>query len=182
MKHTKKLVLLCAVLALNAWTALAQDPNDTPRANEFYRMTQTVQKTFLDGELEKAEAMSAALLQEAESWKENWNYGNAIHVANLTLGRVALARGEMADAKKFLLKAGSTPGSPQLGSFGPDMNLARDLLKKGEKETVLKYFELCEVFWKKGPETIKEWRESIGRDQVPDFGANLRYFFYRPPA
>ena len=142
-------------------------------------MTEAVQTAFLDGELEQAETMSVWLLKEAEAWKHNWNYGNAVHVANLTLGRIALARGEMADAKKFFLKAGATPGSPQLNTFGPDMNFAREMLKKGEKETVLKYFDLCEVFWKHGPEKLKAWRESIVRDEVPDFDANLRYYFHR---
>jgi hypothetical protein len=182
MKKTNKLILLCAILGLTAFSAIAQEPNDSPRAKEFYRMTQTVQTAFLDGDLAKAESTSVWLLKEAESWKENWNYGNAVHAANLTLGRVALAQGEMAEAKTFLLKAGATPGSPQLNSFGPDMNLARDLLKQGEKETVLRYFDLCEVFWKKGPESLKSWRESINRGEVPEFGANLRYFFYRQPS
>ena len=48
----------------------------------------------------------------------NDNYGNVIHNANQILGRCALREGKLADAKEYLLKAGATPGSPQLNSIG----------------------------------------------------------------
>jgi hypothetical protein len=72
------------------------------------------------------------LLIQAESMKDNWNYGNAVHTANLVLGRIALADGDVEEAKCLLLLAGQTPGSPQLNSFGPDMLFAEELLEKGE--------------------------------------------------
>jgi serine/threonine protein kinase len=77
----------------------------------------------------------------------NDNYGNVIHNANQILGRCALREGKLADAKAYLLKAGATPGSPQLNSFGPQLQLARELLEKGEKETVLQYLDLVSKFW-----------------------------------
>ncbi len=77
----------------------------------------------------------------------NDHYGNVIHNANQILGRCALRDGNLADAKAYLLNAGATPGSPQLNSFGPQLQLARELLEKGEKETVLKYLDLVSKFW-----------------------------------
>jgi hypothetical protein len=49
------------------------------------------------------------------------------------------ANGDIEEAKKQLLLAGKTPSSPQLNSFGPNMILAKELLDKGEKDTVLHY-------------------------------------------
>jgi len=33
-------------------------------------------------------------------------------------------------------------------SFGPNVSLAKDLLEKGERDTVVEYFEACKKFWK----------------------------------
>ncbi len=97
------------------------------------------------GETELAKKHAAETLQKNTDTK-NWNYGNIIHDANQILGRCALREGKLADAKAHLLKAGATPGSPQLNSFGPQLQLARELLEKGEKEAVLQYLVLVSKF------------------------------------
>ena len=165
------------VLAIFAGSITAESQTDTDPARDFYRLTEATQAAFKSGDHEKAQSLSAALLVEAENWKQSWNYGNAIHVANLVLGRVALAKGEMDDARKFLLAAGKTPGSPQLKSFGPDMVFAIEMLRKGEKDTVLQYFDLCEKFWDKRHSKLDEWRSAVSNNEEPNFGPNLRYFF-----
>jgi hypothetical protein len=75
------------------------------------------------GELELAKKHAAETLRNNNDPK-GWNYGNIIHKANQILGRCALREGKPADAKMHLLAAGATPGSPQLDSFGPQMQLA----------------------------------------------------------
>ena len=65
--------------------------------------------------------------------KNDWNYGNAIEDANQVLGRIALSKDEVAEAKKRLLASAGSHGSPQLNSFGPDFRLARELAEKGER-------------------------------------------------
>jgi hypothetical protein len=111
--------------------------------------------------------------------KDNWNYGNALHKAHLVLGQIALNAGDMDEAKRQLLKAGKTPGSPQLNTFGPNMVLAKNLLEKKETDAVLKYFELCAEFWKdkngKSDGKLDEWKTAVKAGETPDFGANLRY-------
>ena len=69
------------------------------------------------GDLKIAEDLVVEYLNLYESIKTNWNYGNAIHHSNLVIGRIALKKGKLNDAKKFLLKAGKTPGSPKLNSI-----------------------------------------------------------------
>lgn len=127
------------------------------------------------GLLDKAVLFANESLRTAEEYKNNWNYGNAIHKGHLTLGRVALRKGNIDEAKNQLLLAGSTPGSPQLDTFGPNMTLAKELLEAGEKETVLKYIELCEEFWDLHMEKLMLWEEKISNGEVPNFGANLVY-------
>ena len=115
-----------------------------------------------------------ALLPKAN---RNWDYGNAVHVANLVLGRISLAEGRVADAKFYLLEAGKTPGSPQLRGFGCNMRLATELLEIGEREVVLQYLENCRRIWVYGDETHDRWEQEIRSGRVPDFGANLIYDF-----
>src|SRR5438552_11826605 len=43
----------------------------------------------------------------------------------------------------LLIASAKTKGSPQLNSFGPDQDLAAELLERGETKTVIRYLELC---------------------------------------
>jgi len=63
---------------------------------------------------------------------------------------VALKRGNVVDAKRYLLESGKTKGSPVLSSFGPDFILARALLDAGERETVAEFLAECKSFWTMG--------------------------------
>ena len=121
---------------------------------------------------QKAREYAETMLSQKSS---SWNYGNNVHHGNIILGRIALTSDDLEEAKKRLIKAGETPGSPQLNSFGPNMTLALELLKKGEKEVVLKYFELCLKFWKRGKDRIQKWSTDIENDELPNFRANLAY-------
>jgi len=105
----------------------------------------------------------------------DWNYGNAVQDVNIVFGRLALSEGKMDVAKQFLLAAGQSPGSPQMNTFGPNMTLAKALLEKGEKDTVLEYFTLCSKFWKMDHGKLKEWSALVKQGAMPDFGANLLY-------
>ena len=120
--------------------------------------------TALDaGQLKKAEVHAVEMLTKAQttSHKSGFLYGNAVHHGNLILGRLALASGNLAKAKKHLIEAGKTPGSPQLNSFGPNMTLAKELLEKGDKEIVLEYFQLCSKFWKMKRDRLKQWTDDV---------------------
>lgn len=143
----------------------------------FYEIRQIMEKAFSNGEIDSAEKLALEYLQLATSKKDNWNYGNAIHHANLILGRIALKNDDIQSAKTYLIKAGKTPGSPQLNSFGPNMVLAKELLEKGEKETVIEYINLTKKFWRwiMSWWKIRKWKKAIKKGLIPDFGANLIY-------
>jgi len=127
------------------------------------------------GATEKARSLARQLLARADANREDWTYGNAIHQGHLVLGRVALAVGDIETAKEELLAAGRTPGSPQLDSFGPNMRLAKDLLEVGERDAVLRYFELCGTFWKLHRERLAAWTADVKEGRPPAFGPNLVY-------
>lgn len=110
-----------------------------------------------------------AQLDSVRGQEKDWNYGNVIHEANTRLGRISLKQGEVGDAKRYLLEAGKTPGSPQLDSFGPDLTLAKELLQKGEKETVIEYLQLCAKFWESRRAHLKWWISMLQAGQIPDF-------------
>jgi tetratricopeptide (TPR) repeat protein len=101
--------------------------------------------------------------------------GDGIHQGNLMLGRLALKNGNVEEAKSRLLAAGKTLGSPSLGSFGPNMMLASELLQRGQREVVIQYFDECEEFWKTGGNKLDEWRQAVRQGRIPNFGANLIY-------
>ena len=139
----------------------------------FSRLIQLAKAAFDAGELQKARAYATQLLDQAPQHAKYWNYGNAIHDGNVVLGRVALREGDLVAARKYLLAAGQAPATPTLSSFGPNMSLANDLLEKGDRETVLAYFELCGKFWRGGSRQLSEWTTAVRAGTIPQFGPNL---------
>ena len=119
---------------------------------------------------EDARAHATSLLQSEPG---RFSDGSEPHKANIVLGRVALIEDDVALASHHLLEAGKVEGSAPLGSFGPNMRLAADLLERGEKDVVLEYFELCSKFWPS--EKLDDWAAMVKGGRMPDFGGNLVY-------
>jgi tetratricopeptide (TPR) repeat protein len=139
--------------------------------SKFIRLNELAKTAFDAGEFDKASQYAGALVKAAEKHSEDkmWATGDAVHDGNIILGRVALKKGDIKQAKKFLLQAGYTPGSPALESFGPNMSLAKELLDAGEKDIVLKYFVLCRRFWKMGRSKLDDWTNQVKDGQLPNF-------------
>ncbi len=129
------------------------------------------------GDYDKAQSLAHEYLALAADHPNNWNHGNAIHLSNIILGRIALVQGDIQAAQEHLLMSGQINGSPQLNSFGPNMSLARDLLTIGRQEVVLTYLDLISRFWYKlfSFFKVRKWRRVVKRGEIPDFGANLQY-------
>ena len=120
----------------------------------FYALPEMARAAFNTGDLAKASSYAIEALQIAKDNKDDWNYGNALMQGNTVLGLVALKQGNVVEARQYMLEAGRTPGSPQLGSFGPDFTLARELLARGERDAVLEFLTSCKGFWKMGVERL----------------------------
>lgn len=122
-----------------------------------------------------ASALATELLGMTETYKTDWNFGNAMHKANSALGRIALRSGDKAAARKYLLASANSKGSPQMNSFGPNMGFAKEMLEAGEKESVLEYLRLCGTFWAMGHDQLEVWDKMIRENRASHFGANLLY-------
>lgn len=145
--------------------------NTASEMQRFDNLNQLAQMAFNAGETEKARAYATELLAQSSEPQDGQNYGDAINRGNLILGRLALGAGQLNEAKQYLLASGRTAGSPVLGSFGPNMSLAKELLQRGEKETVLEYLQSCAKFWK--DDKLATWTQQVKEGAMPDFGGNL---------
>ncbi|MGB8368306.1 MAG: hypothetical protein ACLPYZ_05815 [Limisphaerales bacterium] len=143
--------------------------------DRFAALDDVAKESFEVGKIEDARKFATELLALAPSYESDWNYGNAIQDGNLVLGRIAVREGRIEEAKQYLLAAGKSKGSPQMDSFGPNMSLAKDLLEKGERDTVLQYFELCHRFWRMDYGKLDDWSQEVKAGKIPNFGANLVY-------
>ena len=141
----------------------------------FYVLADLAKNAFRAGHIDKAQAYARELLQLAPMYRDNWNYGNAIYYGYFILGRVALQQGNLKLAAQYLLDAASTPGSPQLNSFGPNVTLAKELLDAGQSGPVLQYFAQVRSFWKMDRGKLDEWTAAVRAGTPPDFAANLNY-------
>ena len=165
--------------ATRAANASAPEPTPLPSTgsaplDRFYALADLAHDAWKAGAVDQTAAYAEELLRAAPRYSDDWNYGNAIHVGHMFLGLVAAKRGDLAQARQQLLDAGHTPGSPQLDSFGPNMALALELLRHGDRDTVLEYFALCRAFWKLGGQRLDQWSEIVRNGGTPVFSTNLR--------
>lgn len=116
----------------------------------------------------RATEAAERLLADAEGHADTFQHGNAVHLAHITLGKVALARGESASAAAHLRAASEVRGSPQLNTFGPDLELASQLLAIGQRDAVTHYIDGCKRFWESGASSLEKWTLAIDRGETPD--------------
>lgn len=199
MRKGKILRLLVLMAACVAGVSAQGNENDIYQ--RFLKLTSLASQSYKNGDALGATAHANELLAMASDFRADWNYGNAVHTGHLVLGRIAVDAGKIVEARKRLLesvaeanlpygyeqppeqpweqrpKPGKWKASPQMDTFGPDMTLANELLKKGETEAVLKYLELCAKFWMMENGSLAKWKKQVTDGEAPDFGPNLRYFF-----
>ena len=133
----------------------------------FYALGKLSREAFDRGDSADATKLAEEYLALAARFPTDWNYGNAIHDANELLGLVAIESGDVAKAKAYLLAAGKSTGSPQLDSFGPNLELAAGLLARGEKQAVLDYLNSVGKFWTMGKERLARFKKTIEEGHVP---------------
>jgi hypothetical protein len=165
-------------------TALKNAPADKRLAETVVALKGDLALAALEGgRLDTARTHATEALA-ANTNVKSWNYGNIVHEMNSVLGRAALRGGNLAEARRTLLAAGATPGSPQLDSFGPRFVLAREMLDKGEKDVVIQYLDLVGKFWarddpahphrsgmaKEKAARLAKWKQEIRAGKIPTDG------------
>lgn len=163
----KKARLTRAASSLAEWEAA------TTEEEIFYAAAHAAFGAFDLAKFAEAEAIARKAIQVASSFEDNWNFGNATFAGHTVLGLLALQRGNVEQAIQELHASAKNRGSPQLGSFGPTMRLAKELLLQGRSEEVIAFLHQCLAFWKMGNEWVEVWEKKIRRGLVPNFFMNL---------
>lgn len=158
----------------NSWNPSSK--NTSSKLNRFYELDSLITEQYKQGDFVSAKKLIAEYLTLADLYKNNWNYGNAIHDANRVLGLISYQEGEYDKAALYLAKASESSGSPQLDSFGPELDLANLLLKQGKAIEVKSYLLGIQKFWKMDEGIVNEWIEAIDRNEKPVL---TRYGNYR---
>ena len=144
----------------------------TPKQDRGPVLEECASTAFAAGEYVKAEAYATDLLRQSE--EGGVDSGFMLHRGHVILGRLAVRRGDVAEAARHLLAAADVPPYAALMSFGPNMSLAKELLEAGKPEAVIEYLGRCGRFWQRR-NLISDWLDTIRSGGVPDFGANLYY-------
>jgi tetratricopeptide (TPR) repeat protein len=160
-----------AILALSELEQSLRLTNDP--SSRVALLVRLAKAAFSAGEFEKARTYAVESLEK--SAELNASEADAIHNGNLILGRLALREGMIEKAKEHLLQSLKTSGAPVQRSFGPNMALAKELLDKGERATVIEYLKLCSNFWQTPNHQAEQWIHAIEQGAMPDFGKNLTY-------
>jgi hypothetical protein len=166
-------------LATNQYTQAMQTlAGATDEYARFLALDRAAKMSLAVGHTEDARQFATDLLALDEKYRrgdaEKAN-GDAVHDGHLVLGLIAIDEERIEEAKRHLLAAAETKGSSQLATSGPNMSLAKELLEKGEPETVLQYLESCRRFWDFGSRKLYEWTKDVQAGRIPEFGANLLY-------
>jgi tetratricopeptide (TPR) repeat protein len=166
-------VAATATKALGVFEQALRDAHDPrERLND---LPDAAQAAFEAGDYDRAATYAKEVLSLAEQPEYADRNGDAVHYGNTVLGRIALRNGDTATATAHLLKSAAISGNPHLDTYGPNMMLAKELLEKGERKSVLEYFDRCGKFWTEDDGKLEEWRSAVLSGKNPDFGDNLRY-------
>jgi hypothetical protein len=124
-----------------------------------------------------AEQLNTAAKQATKPGSSPFRLGIAVHVSKTVLGLIAVDESDINAAKDYLLASGEVVGDPPgLEGFGPNMLLAKRLVEKNERETVIKYFDLCSKFWKDDRGRLEKWKDIVHNGGTPNFGPNNDYY------
>jgi hypothetical protein len=96
-------------------------------------------------------------------------HANAIYTGNLILAQAALDNGDVPNARRYLLEAATTTAVRNIDVTGPDVSVARGLLQRGERDTVLEYFHRVHNFWSQGGSVLNRWETAIRAGRQPNF-------------
>jgi hypothetical protein len=123
---------------------------------------------------EDMEKKANALLELARTAPQESMAGNmAIVSANLTLGKIAMRRGDRKTALHHLMAIADVSQGPR---EVVDMNLPRALVDAGEREGVARYLDRMSTKLDGGPERaqqLKEWAAQIRKGINPDLTPTL---------
>ena len=109
--------------------------------------------------------------------REHADSSAAIYTGNLVLAQAALDADDIANAGRYLLEAATTTA---IQEKAPDFSVARILLDRGERDTVLEYFRRARNFWPQGGPLLDRWESAVRAGRRPNFNQRLNPLDGRP--
>jgi hypothetical protein len=155
-----------------AQKALAMGPKPYQRQSI---MAIAARAAYAVGDLKLVESYATNLIDTAvirSASHSNPTYDTDIHDGHTLLGLVAVQRGDINSAVVHLMNSANAMEAPHLISFGPNMSLALELLKRGHSNEVIKFLEQCGKTWK-SPD-CKKWIAEIKNGIRPSARGNVR--------
>jgi len=140
----------------------------TDRLKRFYALDDQIKAAYAANDSAGTGKLATEYLELANTYRCNWNYGNAVHDANRYLGLISLKKGDTDAAIVYLREAGKSTGSPQLDTFGPELDLANELLKRGRTEAVQGYLKDIKKFWKTDNGQVAGWLAAMDAGERPE--------------
>src|SRR5256885_3158640 len=98
------------------------------------------------------------LFRSSKLLREHADSSAAIYTGNLVLAQAALDADDIANAGRYLLEAATTTA---IQEKAPDFSVARILLDRGERDTVLEYFRRARNFWPQGGPLLHRWENVV---------------------
>lgn len=157
-----------AALCLQRLGNLGTEPDEKLRSIDQGLLRMAVEAAGIASD-PQAGRLALMLLRRAESEQDRVWGSQSQHVACTVLGRVALAKGRLDEAKDWLQRSAAVVPSPRLVSYGPDLALAKLLLLEGEDRAVVSFLEACGAFWSSADGRLDRWIDAISRGEVPDW-------------
>ena len=144
--------------------------------SRFTELKRRMMHALGEGNMNDAMASAIEMLNVGAAGGVDWPlYGDSIHIGHHTIGRVGLANGDILSARRHLLEAGQTVGSAVLGSFGPNMTLAHELVAVGERDVVKVFLKACHGFWLSGHLLLDVWIRDLDEGRIPNFRQRMDY-------
>lgn len=163
------------------WSAKALEQRDrslrlsSDAATRAGQLSETAKTALRADAPQRAEQAAREALELAGPHRADPRFGPALHDAHMVLGRIALRRGDVEQAKAHLADSARIAGGGTLSSFGPNLGLARDLLERGERAAVLDYLEACRKFWTYPRSPLERWIRELREGGRADLSSQPDY-------
>ena len=151
---------------------LEQDIVGAPAYERRGALSEIARAALRIGDYNRALAYGEEILAKTGQYEVVSGYSTG--VGHSLRGVAALHLGNLELAKRDLLDSAVDP-SGVLDWNGPELRLAKELLEKGERQTVLEYFARYRPFWSAGRARLDAWSDTIRNGGVPDFSGYLNY-------
>ena len=153
----------------------AGPPDREADYGDLLRMAEIAPAALEAGDTERAERYAHVVLRAAsrndERVQSGGLHGDLAYLAHIVLGKIAVRKGDLEDGSRHLLAAArAAKPSPRITTLGPDTQLPAEILRAGDRDSVIAYFEAMRGVWRLGRRQLSDWITDLRAGKTPDFG------------